>query len=223
MKKNHQNNNLLNYLTFLLLAIIITGFIYGGLTINKLYKTNLALETKQTTLENKIISLENKVIDNQNQLVVLNDKLDQNDKKLAFYRKQTLDAQAQLAQIKTEPIVAQPVNTIQTAIKTVTKRVYVEKPKYETTLTIEGIGSYKIAVASGDTAFSILKKASVQYGLEIDYDTFSFGVFVKEIAGLKPVGNQYWAFYYNGKYSQVGASDQKITAGDTIYWRLESF
>lgn len=223
MKKIQQKSSFLDYLAFLFLAIIIAGFLYGGLTINKLVKANLALEAKQGKLEDKIVGLESKLIDNQNQIISLSDKLDQNDKKLAYYRQLAKDVQNKLAQAQTEATAAQSANVVTTAIKTVTKKVYIETPKYETTLTIEGLGSYKVTVASTDTAFTILKKASDQYGLKIGYDTFSFGVFVTEIGGLKPVGNQYWAFYYNGKYSQVGATDQKISAGDTIYWRLESF
>jgi len=219
MKKNHQQNHFLDYFAFLILAVVLAGFVYGGLTINKLNKANQKLAQTQDQLEEKIGNLESKLIDSQNQLVDLNDRLDQNDKKLSYYRKLALDTQAELAKTKEESIA----NTITNAIQTVTKKVYVEKKNTDSTLTIEGLGSYKVTVTSGDNAFTILKKASDQYGLKISYDTFSFGVFVTEIGGIKPVGNQYWAFYYNGKYSQVGASDQKVSAGDTIYWRLESF
>lgn len=227
MKKVQHKTSIIDYLAFLFLGLIIAGFLYGGLTINKLTKANLALEEKQTKLETKlesqIVDLENRIIDNDNELIVLNDKLDQNDKKLAYYRQLAVEAQNKLAQAQTDILVAQSTNNISAAIKTVTKKVYVETKKSESTLTIEGLGSYKVPVTSGDTAFTILKKASDQYDLKIKYDTFSFGVFITEIGGLKPVGNQYWAFYYNGKYSQVGSSDQKILAGDTIYWRLENF
>lgn len=223
MKKTQSRSNVLDYLSFLFLGLIIAGFLYGGLTINKLTKINQALEARQNQLEDKITGLDAKIIDHQNQLITFGDQLTQNEKKLSYYRKLALDAQAELDKKKIETPPKEVAGAVTTAIKTVTKKVYIETPKYESTLTIEGIGSYKVNVTSGDTAFTILKKASDQYGLKISYDTFSFGVFITEVAGLKPVGNQYWAFYYNGKYSQVGASDQKISAGDTIYWRLESF
>lgn len=221
MKK--QKINLFDYLSFLFLILILVGFLYGGLTINKLVKANQELTLKQNSAQEKIALLEQKISDNQNQILTLDDSLKQNQKMLSYYRKLAIDAQAKLNDTNTQTPATETVNPIIPAVKTITKKVYVETPKSEATLTIEGMGSYKVPVTSGDTAFTILKKAASQYGLKIAYDSYSFGVFITEIAGLKPVGNQYWAFYYNGKFSQVGAADQNISVNDTIYWRLESF
>lgn len=47
--------------------------------------------------------------------------------------------------------------------------------------------------------------------------------FVNGIDGIKPGDHQYWAFYINGKLSDVGAKDYQSKTSDSIEWKLESF
>ena len=98
-----------------------------------------------------------------------------------------------------------------------------EKPVKSANVTIKGLGSYKVVLKSGDTAFSVLQRAASENKFALTFEKYDFGVFVTGIGKIVPVGNQYWAFYFNGAYSQVGASDQKVSSGDTIFWQLESF
>ena len=74
-----------------------------------------------------------------------------------------------------------------------------------------------------ETAFTILLKAGQENGFSVDYQMYDFGVFITGISGIIPTGNQYWAFYYNGVYSMVGASARPVEDGDATAWKFESF
>jgi len=218
--------------SLLLIGIMLAGFIYGGLNIFKLRQENQTLAQKQTALEAKLSDLQDKFADNQNQLAndelkiaELSNTLDQNKQQLAYYKKMVLSLQDQaktqtpvITAIATTPPVVKP------AIKTVTKKVYVkEKVADSATVTVQGVGSYKVETKADDTAFDILFRASKENNFKFEYQQYDFGVFVTSIAGIAPAGNQYWSFYYNGQYAQVGASDQKISNNDTTFWELASF
>ena len=238
-KKIEQKNvtpkkSFLEKISFLLIALFLVAVVYGGLSIFKLQKQNQAMLAKQNILENRITDLQNQIIDGQNKMAQVSDTLDKttNDltktkKDLAYYKQLAL----QPKEVLPEKIATadQAINIIPTPptitlTKTKIKTVYVkEAPVYEATVTIKNVGSYKVAVTAGDNAFTALKKASEQYGFKIEYDTYSFGVFVTSIAGNKPAANQFWAFYYNGKFSDVGAQDQSVSANDTTFWQMESF
>lgn len=47
------------------------------------------------------------------------------------------------------------------------------------------------------------------------------GFFVESINSKKNADGYYWFLYINGKSSEAGASQTKISAGDTIEWRYE--
>ena len=75
-----------------------------------------------------------------------------------------------------------------------------------------------------DTAFSALLRAGQENGFSIEYQMYEgLGAFVTCIVGICGHDNYYWAFYYNGSYSMVGASAQPVTSGDTMTWKFESF
>lgn len=198
--------------SLLLTSLILVGFIYGGLTLTQEAKANDNFNQNQQVLSDKIADLEGKIDSQQQTIDDLGIQL-ANVKKLAAAPKQVLAAM-------TEP---QP--TPEPIIKTVTKTVVVkEKPKEKASVTIQGIGSFNIEITNNETAFSLLQKAATENGFTVESTTYEgLGAFVTAIAGIKPEGNQYWAFYYNGQYSMVGASAQAISEGDTTFWRLESF
>lgn len=203
-------------LSMLLIGLSLVGVIYGGLGVIQEVKADDDASQAQQILNQELLDLKNK-IENQNEIISdLQNQL--NDvKKLASTSKIIAGATLPAPQPSPAP---EP----QIITKTVTKTVVVkEEPEPTANITIEGVGSYNMEVGNADTAFGILKEASSKYGFALEYQTFDFGVFVTAIADVKPAGNQYWAFYYNGKYSMVGASDQPIKEGDSIYWKLESF
>jgi len=91
-------------------------------------------------------------------------------------------------------------------------------------IAITGLGTFnKVAIKDGDTAMDVLRKVANENGFIIKYKKYSFGIMITAIGGKKAKGTYYWALYYNGSYSNVGASELKILNNDTIEWRYESW
>lgn len=216
----------INNLYLPLLALIIIGAMYGYISINNLNNKYKELSQKQIDSELKLADLEkvnndNKVIldDNQNRLADYQKQID-NLKRIAYAPKIILGDSTQADSQVTPTIINAAV-----APKTITKTVVLKKEvvKKQVSVVIDGIGSYQVNWQAGDTAWSILKRASTKNNFVLQYQMYDFGVFVTGIGGIAPKGNQYWAFYYNGKYAQVGASDQSVSPGDTTFWQLATF
>lgn len=69
----------------------------------------------------------------------------------------------------------------------------------------------------GKNAFQIL-----QENTPIEYQDFSFGKFITSIHGLKADSSkEYWAFYVNGNYSNVGLQDYRIEKSAKLEFKLE--
>ena len=230
MKKNiqvNQNESWSKNLGLLIIGLFLVITVFGGLTLNKLNKQNKDLQANQTKLESQIASLQSDVTTHENKINDLNDSLVKEQKDLASYKNLAYNLQKKIDQNiadqqNTATII--PAVATKTVTKKVTQKVYVDAPaKHQASVTIQGVGSYQVDIASGDTAFTSLQKAAKVGGFPLDYQTYSFGVFVNSIGNTKPAANEYWAFYYNGNFSNVGASDQKVSDNDTIFWRLESF
>lgn len=91
------------------------------------------------------------------------------------------------------------------------------------TIKIQHLGTFTPAVQAGDTALSVLKRAGSQNGFQVRTTQYWFGEFVDCIGDLCFDDRHYWAFYFNGQYSNVGASAQSVVAGDTSEWKWEGF
>ncbi len=73
-------------------------------------------------------------------------------------------------------------------------------------------------IISGQTALDLLK---IKH--KVVAKTYSgIGEFVESIDGMKPDSQHFWAFYVNGKSSNVGASSYVLKSGDKIEWKLEA-
>ena len=219
MKKIYLN------LKFPIFAIFIIGLIYGGLTLadlknktTKLGKQNESLNFKIDDLSNKLTQIQGNIDQAKNDSDTLSGKLVAAQKQIAYLQSQTTPKQV-LGDSTNNIVELKPA----TITKTITKTVTSEVEKNQATVTIENVGSYKVDLQSGDNAFNVLQRAAAENGFNLDYDTYSFGVFIKSIGQITPANNQYWAFYYNGAFSQVGASDQPVQKGDSIFWQLTSF
>lgn len=82
-------------------------------------------------------------------------------------------------------------------------------PTTQTTITYAGV--------DGKNALELLKMNH-----QITTKTFSgVGEFVETINGAKPDEKHFWAFYVNGKSSNVGADQYQTKSSDTIEWKLE--
>ncbi|MCL5435741.1 MAG: DUF4430 domain-containing protein [Patescibacteria group bacterium] len=70
----------------------------------------------------------------------------------------------------------------------------------------------------GQSALELLKSNH-----QVSTKTFAgVGEFVEVIDGIKPDNQHYWAFYINGKSSNVGAGSYELKNGDKIEWKLET-
>ncbi|MEI6040111.1 MAG: DUF4430 domain-containing protein [Candidatus Berkelbacteria bacterium] len=230
------NNNISKQLGLLFFGLYLVATVYGGLYINKLNKQNIALDARQTKIENKITELENTLIASQNQIIDLTQSLTQAKSDLTYYKKIAANLQNQVDSLikdketatlavatKVDQPIAVPAIKKKTVVKKVTNTVYVKEVKHEVTVTIKGLGSYQVNIESGDTALSVLKQAAADNKFNLETQSYSFGDYVTQIGDQKPASNEFWAFYYNGNFSQVGASDQKVSDNDTIFWQLEKF
>ena len=209
-------------LWLLIIGLILIGGIYGSLNITKSAKANEDFGKEQQVLTRKIGDLEQKLSDQKTTIDNLKSDLENYQSQLAAVKKLA----AAPKQIAGEIInlAPAPAPAPEPIIKTVTETVVVkEKPQEIASVIVQGLGSYPVEVSADDTAFSILQKAASQNGFELKYQSFDFGIFVTAIGGIESAGNQYWAFYYNGNYSNVGASAQTVSAGDTTFWQLASF
>lgn len=71
----------------------------------------------------------------------------------------------------------------------------------------------------GKTALQLLM---AKYPEQVVIKAFPAGELVESINGKKAENNKtYWAFYVNGKYSNVGAGQYQTKSSDVIEWRLE--
>lgn len=209
----------------LIVGLILVSLVYGGLNVFSLNQKNQALNQKQIALEKNLQSLNEKIDKNNEEIAVvsasLKEQTQNNNSKIVASHIEVAPESQPATNLEETPV-NKPEPIVKTIVKTKTVTVK-EEEKPQVSTTIKGVGSYKIDVKDNDTAFSVLKNIAAQNGFKVEYESYDFGVFVTSINGIKATGNQYWAFYYNGQYSQVGASIQKVSAGDTIFWQLESF
>lgn len=216
----------LSYLWLPITAGLVVILIYGSLTVADLKNKNQALEQKQSKLETKISEFENNLGGDQN-IQVAGIKDEQPKTKTV-----TLNAEPSFTPeptpVFTLAATTRPTSTPRpssTSISTPTPTPTLSPtPVNQASLIIDNVGSYSINLQANDTAFSILLRAGDQNGFSVDYQTYEgMGAFVSCIAGICAHDSYYWAFYYNGSYSMVGASAQTISAGDNTTWKFESF
>lgn len=95
--------------------------------------------------------------------------------------------------------------------------------KQTVNLTIQNVGQYKIDYSIGDTAWNIMIRAQQKYGFIMKYQEYSFGMFITQLGNIPSEGTYYWALYYNGQSSMVGATDLQLQADDIVSWKYESW
>lgn len=74
------------------------------------------------------------------------------------------------------------------------------------------------ATQSGQVAMDLLTASETVE--TVDYGTA--GLFVQSINGIEGDNTAYWAFYVNGDYAKLGASQTKLQKGDTIKFVYET-
>jgi len=220
---------ILAYLWLPLVSFALLTLIYGSLTILDLKNQNQNLDQKQKRLEKQIVLLEDKfahlsAAESKDQSPKATQKIAGFSTKAIPTPSTTLGASPTSTPTPTVAPTPTPTSTstlMPTPIPTPTPS---PSPVAQTTVTIENIGTYSIILQTDDTAFSILLRAGQENSFSVEYQIYEgLGAFVNCIAGICAHDNYYWAFYYNGSYSMVGASLQEVLDGDTTAWKFESF
>lgn len=193
---------IINYFGLPIFALVIILILYFALTIRNLQNQN-----------QKLVASVDKITEQLNQT---SDNLTQ---QLAQEQNQINDLQSTDSKKVSSGSVVKYTPIVQTVTQQVTKEI----EKNQATVTIQNIGSFKMDLQSNDTAFSVTKRAAEQNGFALNFTMYSFGAFINSIGTITPTGNQYWAFYFNGNFSNIGASDQKVSNGDNIFWQLATF
>lgn len=72
---------------------------------------------------------------------------------------------------------------------------------------------------------TIWKNASSVFDLlknfyRIGYETYSYGVIITSINGVENnvISNNFWFFWVNDEYSNIGASNFQLNNSDRVYW-----
>jgi len=74
----------------------------------------------------------------------------------------------------------------------------------------------KFEVEKGTNAFEAMKK-----NVEMDFEMYPFGAFVKSIAGVTPPKTHYLTLYVNGEKASEGISSYTINEDIKIEWKTE--
>jgi hypothetical protein len=92
------------------------------------------------------------------------------------------------------------------------------------TLDVKGEGwsiRYEPVATANNTAFGILREASVALGFSLTYVPYEIpkGVFVTGINGsMNGDGGRYWEYWVDGSYGAVAADHQSLHDGDVVQW-----
>jgi hypothetical protein len=215
---------IINYIKVPIFALITLTFIYGGIN---LAQAKNEISSLKNTKPNTISMVETPKIEAPTTVKTI--EYSPVSEKIQTPENPTIVEEPALIAIETVITPTPAKNVKKTSSKNTTSNT-IEEPKPTptieinvATIKIDNVGTYQVEIANSDTAFSILKKAAAQNDFSISYDSYDFGVFVTTIGGIKANNSQFWAFYYNGAFSSVGASDQKISQDDVISWKLQSF
>lgn len=74
-----------------------------------------------------------------------------------------------------------------------------------------------VEISNGDTAFDVIREVDDQ----LEWDSYDFGEMITGIGGVAadPESN-FWSFYVNGLFQDMGASSTEVTNGDNIQFIL---
>ena len=197
---------------YLLGIFLILNFVYLGLQESDIKASGV--ESNSPQKENQSVSedTESKNAGSQNTVTssaTPKNSKDEGSRKTSFkYVTKTIPVQTNTAAVTNQPVQTPVVPPVQ---------------KDSVDVKISGFGTYTVELKSGDTAFDALKRAASQNGFSLEYKVYSFGVMISKIGSTEAQGTYYWALYYNGGYSSVGASDLKLKNKDVTEWRYETW
>lgn len=217
------------WLPIVMAAVIVV--IFGGSSLAQAQKQNRVLESKIAELSQKVDALEvtkiagasteNQESDNNSSM-----KLTSSVSSKSEVPEEPTDKNIQPTPTPTSTPTATPKpkpKPAPTSIPTPTPAP-TPTPQKLMTVEIQNVGNYQVEVKENDTAFSVLLLAAQENNFSLDYQNYEgLGAFVNCIGGVCSHDNYYWAFYYNGQYSMVGASAQPVSQGDITTWKFETW
>lgn len=205
--KNALKESWLYLLTFLLIALFLVLYSKG----------NSVLDTKKEN--NSVNVIEESVESPDNSDEALEEKTENNnlqedgDKKELDSSSQKVAGEISVKKENKEVDTNSPDNLLAE-----------EKEKSYVTFKITGINEeQKIEFLDGESSFDVLLRLAATKGIAVGYKQYSFGKMITRIGDIKAEGTYYWALYYNGNYSILGAEDLKVQDGDLIEWKYESW
>ncbi len=111
----------------------------------------------------------------------------------------------------------------QSEFKSSKEEVTIQKisPSVGVPLPYSSPGQNQLVEYSCQTGLTPFKILSERY--KIEYEKQDLGPLVISINEQKPNGNEYWAFYIDGKMAPVGADNYQCQRDEKIEWKLEKF
>lgn len=73
-----------------------------------------------------------------------------------------------------------------------------------------------VMVEEGETAYDALTKL-----VTVEAEEYSIGKFITTIEGVNPEADEYWAFYIDGEYAQVGPDGFAIEDEVELLFKIE--
>ena len=113
-----------------------------------------------------------------------------------------------------------PIDAVPATIGTISGKTTTSTTADTATLAI-GRNRYQIPANNSAVLDAMNELSSTRDFKFTGKDYPSLGFFVESINGKKNADGFYWILYVNGKSSDLGVSQAKIRAGDTIEWKYE--
>lgn len=80
-----------------------------------------------------------------------------------------------------------------------------------------------LEITDGQTAYDLLKKVAAENNLDLKIKDYggSAGAFIEAINKIENslTKNQYWQYWVNNRYAEIGAGQYELKAGDVLEWK----
>lgn len=74
--------------------------------------------------------------------------------------------------------------------------------------------------ATEGTAYGLLKMIAVENNIELNAESYDFGVFVKSLGGYESSSEKAWIYFVNGESGTVASDQYELSEGDMVEWRF---
>jgi hypothetical protein len=74
--------------------------------------------------------------------------------------------------------------------------------------------------ATEGTAYELLKMIAIDNNIELDSESYDFGVFVKSLGGYESSSEMAWIYFVNGESGTIASDQYQLKEGDIVEWRF---